>query len=60
MDDDKKYWIKYWIGFALFIVAIFALGYWIASVIIDHFGYIIVGVIVCALLLVCDIFSHFV
>jgi hypothetical protein len=44
----------------LFIVAIFALGYWIASVIIDHFGYIIVGVIVCALLLVGDIFSHFV
>lgn len=58
MDNDKKYWIKYWIGFTLFIIVIVALGFWIASIFIDHFGYIIVGAIICAILLVGDIFSH--
>ncbi|MFR0613037.1 hypothetical protein ACLUXJ_01490 [Lactobacillus porci] len=55
MDDDQKYWI----GYVVFIIVVFALPFWIGSIIIGHFGYIIFGCIVCAILLVGDIFSHF-
>lgn len=59
MDDDKKDWIKGFIEFVIFVVVVFALGVWLTSIIFDHFGYIIVGAIICAILFVGDIFSHF-
>lgn len=59
MDDDKKDQIKSFIEFVLFVVIVFALGCWLTSIFLDHFGYIIVGGIICGILLVGDLFSHF-